>query len=122
MMVTGNYSATTVCRLLGGSLSDHGGSEGKPQPFAQQRIEGRLLLDHPNVSLSTVRSNKWNHTSPPRVGDGGPPLKGRQIPSFVANDAAAGAQEEAGQNDSLNPTLRGCSSELVSLAYTAVRG
>jgi len=40
----------------------------------------------------------------------------------VAHNARSSAQEEAGQEDSLDPTLRGQGPELVSLTHTAMGG
>ena len=51
-----------------------------------------------------------------------PSLKCRQIPSFVADNTTPRAQEEAGQNDPFNPSLRRRSSELVSLTHTTLGG
>jgi len=51
-----------------------------------------------------------------------PSLKCGQVPPFVADNAAPRAQEEAGQDDPFNPSLRGRNPELVSLAHTTMGG
>jgi len=60
------------------------------------------------------------HALSPGVWGRRPSLKCRQVPAPVADDAASRAQEETGQDDSFNPSFSRRSSELVSLAHTAM--
>lgn len=55
-----------------------------------------------------------------RIGDPRPLLESWQIPSLVAHDTDPAAQEQAGQDDSLNPIFRRQGAELVTLAHAAM--
>jgi hypothetical protein len=63
MMVTGNHSATTVCRLLGEFLSDHGGSDGS-RSHSLSRGSKAGCCSIVRTCLSDCRSDKWNHKCP----------------------------------------------------------
>ena len=65
-----------------------------------------------SISLCALSPRVWNER---------PSLKSRQIPALVAHNATARTEEEPGQKHSFNPAFGKFSSELVSLAHTAVR-